>query len=971
MNPTTDCPEASTLDRLLHGLIPGPEGEELTRHLETCPSCAPRSAASGGPDRLTTLLRAGAGRTTDPDLPAILDRIRHRTGGATAGGDETGADESLPVAPPEGPGEWGRLGPYRVLGLLGTGGIGLVYRAEDDRLGRAVALKVLRPRFARRATARDRFLREARAAAAVQDDRVVTIYEVGEAGGTPFLAMELLDGETLDDRLRREGRLPMLEVLRIGREVAFGLAAAHDKGLIHRDVKPSNVWLEAPSGRVKLLDFGLAKPADEAHLTLPGELAGTPAYMSPEQAREAPLDGQTDLFSLGVVLYQLASGRLPFPGETAWATLTSLATEAPPRLRSLNPDVPPALAALVARLLDKDRTRRPPSAAAVAAELRAIGDGTARRPRIARWAAALAAIAILCIGAVILRIKHQDGSETRLEVPDGQKAEYVPRPGDVITVENGPIRETPPAIRADGFEQVWADDFERSLSRWTLMPTTAGLPSNIDATNPAAGKGLLLNPTAKVAASAYRPLGVKPPFYLAARVRHAATTPVNAYKWRFQLNLKAAPDPRSADRFLADESFVAPGPWADVMIRYEVVGGMVEATTWVNGQPVAHRREATTPNEIALGFVELVAGNGDAWFDDFRVLTDLPDPADRKAVADWSEAMRADDGAKAKRALFGLAADLEKRAGVKPRVLAAAARQRAERMVPVLTASFAPVAHTRAARTLAFTPDGSGIVSGGLDGMIRVWLAATGEKLAVWLSGVRNVGTLLVLPNGTILSGGDGETAIRAWNEKGKKLYQLDGHTDSVGHLAATDDGKTLFSGGKDGTVRRWDVAGRKELEPVDRFEGRWSTVACSADGKVVLTSVERLAVRLGGKGLEPPAREAVAVSADGKRAFTIGADNSLQVRDGATGKVLATAASAGDRFACGAVSHDVSRLAVGRDDGGIEIRDAATGRPLARLAGHNARVWQVAFAPDGKTLASVSADSTLRFWDLTNMAKP
>ena len=472
MNPTTDCPEASTLDRLLHGLILGPEGEELTRHLETCPSCAPRSAASGGPDRLTTLLRAGAGRTTDPDLPAILDRIRHRTGGATAGGDETGADESLPFAPPEGPGEWGRLGPYRVLGLLGTGGIGLVYRAEDDRLGRAVALKVLRPRFARRATARDRFLREARAAAAVQDDRVVTIYEVGEAGGTPFLAMELLDGETLDDRLRREGRLPMLEVLRIGREVAFGLAAAHDKGLIHRDVKPSNVWLEAPSGRVKLLDFGLAKPADEAHLTLPGELAGTPAYMSPEQAREAPLDGQTDLFSLGVVLYQLASGRLPFPGETAWATLTSLATEAPPRLRSLNPDVPPALAALVARLLDKDRTRRPPSAAAVAAELRAIGDGTARRPRIARWAAALAAIAILCIGAVILRIKHQDGSETRLEVPDGQKAEYVPRPGDVITVENGPIRETPPAIRADGFEQVWADDFERSLSRWTLMPTT-------------------------------------------------------------------------------------------------------------------------------------------------------------------------------------------------------------------------------------------------------------------------------------------------------------------------------------------------------------------------------------------------------------------------------------------------------------------------------------------------------------------
>src|SRR5262249_7079741 len=160
------------------------------------------------------------------------------------------------------------LGPYRVLKVLGAGGMGVVFHAEDPQLQRAVALKVVLPALAASASARERFLREARAAAAIEHDHIVTIHQVGEDRKLSFLQMQSLGGESLEDRLKREPKLPAAEVLRIGREVAEGLAAAHEGGLVHRDIKPANIWLEGNRGRVKILDFGLARAvADDAHLT--------------------------------------------------------------------------------------------------------------------------------------------------------------------------------------------------------------------------------------------------------------------------------------------------------------------------------------------------------------------------------------------------------------------------------------------------------------------------------------------------------------------------------------------------------------------------------------------------------------------------------------------------------------------------------------------------------------------------------
>jgi urea transport system substrate-binding protein len=265
------------------------------------------------------------------------------------------------------------LSHYRILRVLGQGGMGKVYHAEDMRLGRAVALKVMLPELTTVPAAQERFLREARTMASIRNDHVVAIYEVDQAVNVPFLAMEFLQGQTLEQWLNSGETPPLGEILRIGRETATGLAAAQRSGLIHRDVKPANLWLEAPTGRVKILDFGLARPSDNlAALTQTGDVVGTPHYMAPEQARGERVDGRSDLFSLGVVLYRLCTGRLPFRGNTVSAVLTALALDQPTPVKALNPSLPPDLANLVMRLLEKDPTRRPHSATEVVAALREI-----------------------------------------------------------------------------------------------------------------------------------------------------------------------------------------------------------------------------------------------------------------------------------------------------------------------------------------------------------------------------------------------------------------------------------------------------------------------------------------------------------------------------------------------------------------------------------------------------------------------
>jgi hypothetical protein len=423
-----ECPDEGTLRDLLVGQVSDADAVGLEAHLARCPRCLEVVRGLRPEDTLLEALRLGAGLAAAIQAGTKEEQIaslRALPGRVTVSPEPPPDNEKFEfLAPAERPDELGRLGHYRVLRVLGRGGMGIVFQAEDQQLGRPVALKVMKPALAALAANRGRFLREARAMAAVKSDHVVTVYQVGEGRDVPYLAMELLQGEPMDRWLERGGTPTAAELPRLGREMALGLAAAHERGLVHRDVKPANVWLEAPHGRVKLLDFGLARAAEEdTHLTATGAVVGTPAYMAPEQARGEKLDGRADLFSLGVVLYRLCTGRLPFQGDTTMAVLTSLAECTPTPVRELAPAVPPPLADLVMGLLRKNPDERPHGAKEVAAALEAVERGAshshpARRRSRGRLLAAVALVALLAPSVwLVATRKGEEGGPIEKDKP--------------------------------------------------------------------------------------------------------------------------------------------------------------------------------------------------------------------------------------------------------------------------------------------------------------------------------------------------------------------------------------------------------------------------------------------------------------------------------------------------------------------------------------------------------------------------
>ncbi len=389
------CPDLLTLQQFLLAELPESEAEALEQHLLECDSCCERARSLQGSDTLLEALRREPTVAEDPEGEVVADLMERFQ--LIRPAIEARAEEEFPASEPttdiyQGPElallgspadteELARLGSYSVRKKLGSGGMGIVFAAEDRNLRRPVALKVMKPSLASQASARQRFRREAQAAAGIEHEHIVTIYQVDEDRGVPYLAMQLLQGESLQTRLERLGRLPMDEVLRIGREVAEGLAAAHERGLVHRDIKPSNIWLESVQacdrgGKVKILDFGLVWTAEnDGRLTESGAVLGTPGYMAPEQARGASFDPRCDIFSLGCVLYQMCTGKVPFEGSDVLATLVSLALDQPQEPRAINPEVPAALSDFIMQLLGKDPGQRPSSIRTVAESLAVLENG--------------------------------------------------------------------------------------------------------------------------------------------------------------------------------------------------------------------------------------------------------------------------------------------------------------------------------------------------------------------------------------------------------------------------------------------------------------------------------------------------------------------------------------------------------------------------------------------------------------------
>jgi hypothetical protein len=372
MTAALDCPDLADWRLLLEDGLSSDQLERYERHLEQCPACQARLDQDAQCEEpLRQMVRRVGDPTAgpvDPTLSQFLERL-HQDGA----GERTtlaGQADLYFLTPTDRPDLLGTLGSYEVRKVIGQGGMGVVLLAYEAALQRLVAIKVLAAAVAGSATARKRFSREAQAAAAVCHDHVVTVHGVHESDGLPYLVMQYVPGESLQDRLDRTGPLAIDEIVRIGMQTASGLAAAHAQGLIHRDIKPANLLLENGLARVKITDFGLARMADDAGLTQNGVVAGTPEYMAPEQARGEPVDHRADLFSLGSVLYACCTGVPPFRGSSsAVAVLRKVSDEEPAPIRSLNPEIPDWLEAVIVRLLAKDPAGRFSSAAEVAALL--------------------------------------------------------------------------------------------------------------------------------------------------------------------------------------------------------------------------------------------------------------------------------------------------------------------------------------------------------------------------------------------------------------------------------------------------------------------------------------------------------------------------------------------------------------------------------------------------------------------------
>jgi WD40 repeat protein len=375
MTHPTPCPDPSRLQGLLDSSLPEQEQAELVGHLDACSGCqhSLEDMATGGEP-----ISSDAVRYLDRDRPApqsaywpAVNKLQNdlTTSPETPPESPVVTDDELNLdflAPSDDPQYMGRLSHFDIVGVIGRGGMGVVLKAFDSFLERPVALKVLDPRLAKNELARKRFCREARAAASITHENVVAVHQVEheESSDLPFLVMQMVSGESLQQRLDRAGALPMRDVVRVGVQIAAGLAAAHARGLIHRDVKPANILLEE-GNRVRLTDFGLARAYDDVKITQTGFVAGTPLYMAPEQARGEPTDHRTDLFSLGSVLYAMCTGVAPFDGTTPFLVLKRVAEEEPKPVRSLNPDVPDWLVSVITKLLAKKPEDRYQSASEV------------------------------------------------------------------------------------------------------------------------------------------------------------------------------------------------------------------------------------------------------------------------------------------------------------------------------------------------------------------------------------------------------------------------------------------------------------------------------------------------------------------------------------------------------------------------------------------------------------------------------
>jgi WD40 repeat protein/serine/threonine protein kinase len=939
---------------------------------------------------------------------------------------------SLPfLSPSQRPDSLGRLGHYEVLEVVGTGGTGVVLRAFDDKLHRVVAIKVLFPQLASSAAARQRFVREARAAAAVTHDNVIDIIDihaVEDAGAVPYLVMQFIAGRTLQDKIDRTGFLPVTEVLRIGLQIAAGLAAAHAQGLVHRDVKPANILLENSVERVKITDFGLARTVDDASLTQSGFVAGTPTYMSPEQAHGHKVDHRSDLFSLGSVLYTLCAGHPPFRAETSMAVLMRVCEDTPRSLREVNAEVPDWLEAIIARLLAKAPEDRFQTAAEVAdllsrhlAHLQEPSDPRtsdkletpARGSGFLSLALRACVVALLAVGLVaacwicwqLAQAKVPDGANGAQQAP--------PQKGPVSQPDeaNGAQATPPPQPSPPSAPEPWT---KLSSPLDARKRQATALPANV--------------PPETLAV-----LGEPPVLRLPARTTS---------HWIAQTGdgqLLAVP---SANENQQDGRWV--GSDFQILLIEARTGKLFRTLT-------GHTGRAFRPTFSPDG-KHLASGSENGILRVWTVETGkeemtLNDPG----PGVWAVAYDPEG----KRLVSADAAGTVKVWDAQGRRLT----------------SFA--GHARGVNQIAFSPDGKRLATAALDGTCKLWDTDTWQEVRTlrgkcntlesvawsrdgkWLAAgddaqviVWNADTYAELhtlptPGKGLLAFGPDDTlwtaahdytngkrhAFTRWDVKtatqrhtcelfssggvaffhlgtdGRTVYASHtlpvntivetlnaetgrfwsypprGHVGPISHLAFSPDGRTLVSGSQDQTVRLWDLSAWQSDQPQPPCRELWVgaaavSLAFSPDGSLLATesfpngALDLWETASGNKSrrLESQATgwSHLAFTPDGATVAT-GSEFRVNFWDVKTGKRDESPAW-NDSLVLGVAFSSDGRLMAGADVRGIRVIDRKAGRRLYNYRDEKP-FRHVKFSPDGKILAA-TADTIpplLRLWDMTS----